>query len=112
MCAWSSPTPRRQHILTGIDDIIINDHYLIVIAIALLFTILTVYRRTVLLDLITAVLWFIAGATHLLASPTTTPFYSLSILWWGLGLIFFVLVWVDLFQIFNIKKKNDGVGPL
>lgn len=98
--------------MAGIDDIIINDHYLIVIAIAILFSVLAIYRRTVITDLIATVLWFIAGATHLLASPTTTPFYSISILWWGMGLIFFVLVWVDIFQIFTIKKKSSGVGPI
>lgn len=110
-CVWLRQR-RQQKQVTGIEDIIINDHYLIVIAISILFTMLTIFRRTVLLDTLTWVCWFIAGAMHLMASPSTTPFYIISILYWGFGLIFFVIMWVDLFQLFKNLESTKGVGPL
>jgi len=98
--------------MSGVEDLIINDQYLVLVAISILFTILTIFRRTVLLEVITWVCWFVVAASHLLASPSTTPFYSLSILYWGLGLIFFVLMWYDIFQLFAEQKKNRGFGPI
>ena len=98
--------------MAGIEEIIINDTYLVIIAISLLFTILTIYRRTPLLDLLTTISWWIGGAAYLVSSPTTTPLYSISFLYWGFGLIFFVLMWVDLFQLLNVNKLNKGVGAI
>lgn len=85
---------------------------MIMLGLSVLFTMLAIYRRTVLADLLAMISWFISGATHLLASPTSTPFYALSFLYWGFGLIFFVLMWADLFQLFNKLKSTKGVGPL
>ena len=96
----------------AVDALIINDQYLVMVAISILFTIITIYRRTVLLDLLTTVCWWITAAVHLLASPTSTPLYSMSIFYWGIGLIFFVLVWADVIQIWNINKSNKGYGAL
>lgn len=98
--------------MAGVEEEIINSHYTILIIISIMFTMLAIYRRTVLADMLAWVLWFITGAVHLLASPTTTPLYSLSLLWWGFGLIFFVIMWADLFNLFSFKKKTSGVGPI
>ena len=70
---------------------------------------LAIYRRGILLDALAWVCWFITVATHLLASPTSTPLYSISLLYWGIGLIFFVLMWVDIYQVFVTTKANKGV---
>ena len=96
--------------MAGVEEIIINDTYLVVIAISILFTILTIYRRTPLLDLLTTIYWWIGGTAYLVSSPTTTPLYSISFLYWGFGLIFFVLMWYDLLQLLNVMKQNKGVG--
>ena len=85
---------------------------MVVLGLSVLFTMLAIYRRTIVADLLAMLSWFIAGGTHLLASPTTTPFYSLSILYWGFGLIFFVLMWADVIQLWNINKSNKGYGAL
>ena len=98
--------------MAGIEEIIISDQHLVLVAISLLFTVITIYRRTLLLDLLTTVCWWITGATHLLSSPTSTPLYSISIFYWGIGLVFFVLMWADVFQMLNLKKTSKGVGPL
>jgi len=101
-----------------VDTIIINDHYMLMVAIALLFLVIAIGRwiqkgeGSLLLDVLVWVSWFTVGAMHLLASPTSTPFYSISLFFWGIGLIFFVLTWVDVFQLFNTKKSGKGVGPL
>lgn len=93
-------------------DVLINDTHMVILGLSVLFTILAIYRRTILSDLLAMVFWFITGITHLLASPTTTPLYSISFLYWGIGLIFFVLTWVDVFQQFNIRESSRGVGPV
>jgi len=95
-----------------IDSILIQDTYIIVIGISVLFSLLAIFRRTVLTDLLATICWWVGGATHLLASPTSTPLYSISFLYWGFGLIFFALVWVDLLQLFDTRKSNKGVGPI
>jgi len=95
-----------------VDSILIQDTYIMVIGIAILFSLLAIFRRTVLLDLLATICWWVGGGTHLLASPTSTPLYSVSFLYWGFGLVFFALVWVDLLQVFDYKKSNKGVGPL
>lgn len=96
--------------MAGVEEILINDTYLVIIALSVLFTVITISRRTPLLDLLTTICWWVGASAFLVASPTTTPLYSISFLYWGFGLIFFVLMWYDLIQIFNFKKLNKGVG--
>ena len=98
--------------MSEIADIIINDQNIVILGLASLFTLLTIAKRSIVLEVLTWVSWFICGGVHLLASPTSTPLYSIAIFYWGLGLVFFVIMWSDLFSIFTNNKKTRGVGPI
>ena len=93
--------------MAGVEEIIISDHYMIVLGVTLLFSVFALVRRTVVLCLLSTVCWWICGGIHLLASPTTTPLYSVSFLWFGIGWIFFVLVWAGIIQNFRMKKQRE-----
>jgi type VI protein secretion system component VasK len=93
--------------LAGIEEIIVNDHYLVVVGISLFFTVFALARRTAILDVIATICWWISGGVHLVSSPSTSPLFSLSYLWFALGIVFFVLLWVDIFKLWNFRKQND-----
>lgn len=96
----------------SVAEIIINDQFLVVIVLAILFSLLAIARRTVVMDALAWVCWFIVAGAHLMASPSSTPFYSFSFLFWGFGLIFFILMWADIWSVFQHLKSSKGVGPL
>jgi len=93
--------------MAGVEELIINDHYLVVLGITLFFTVFALVRRTATLDAITTVSWWICGGIHIVSSPSTSPLFSLSFLWFALGTVFFMLLWVDVFKLWNFYRSRD-----
>jgi hypothetical protein len=79
----------------------------VVVAISLFFTVFALVRRTAVLDVIATICWWIAGGVHLVSSPSTSPLFSISYLWFALGVIFFLLLWVDIWKMWNFRKNRD-----
>jgi len=90
--------------MTVVDQIILADQYMILIGISLFFTALTIVKRTVILELLATICWWISAAVHLIAAPSVLSI--LSWLWFGFGVVFFLLFWVDIFQLFVIRKDR------
>ena len=101
-----SHSPLEETKIAGVEELMILDTYLAVLAITLLFTILAIFRRTAVLDGIAWICWWASAACHLLASPTTTPLYIISILWGGFGFIFLILMFKDVWKMYDFRKNN------
>lgn len=98
--------------MSDVETIIINDQYIIMVGITLLFTVLALAWRKITLTLLASMCWFISAATHLAASPATSPLFGLVWLYFGIGTIFLVAMFSQIFEYFNFKKKNRMEGPL
>ena len=107
--------------MAGIEEIIINDHYLLMVALALFFTALTVVSfwragwnpsaTKYISETITFIIYFIAGAAHVAASPNTSPLFPLAYIYFFIGIAFLLLFIVDLIQAWRIyEKKKWGDG--
>lgn len=93
--------------MAGIEELINTDIYLAVIGISLFFTVFAIVRRTAVLDAIATMCWWITGATSIVASPSTSPLFAISYLWFGLGTLFLILLFADIWKYFDIKKSRD-----
>jgi len=90
--------------MAGIEEIILSDQYFMIIGISLFFTAVAMVRRTVILELLATICWWISAAVHLIAAPSALSI--LSWLWFGFGIVFFLLFWVDVFQLFVTRKDQ------
>jgi len=90
--------------MAGIEEIILADQYMIVLGVTLLFSVLAIARRTVILEIISTICWWISAVVNLFASPT--QLYVLTFLWMGLGFVFLSLFFADIWQLFIIRKRN------
>lgn len=93
--------------MTGAEQLIVTYQYLALITVSMLFSIFAILRRTAILDMIATICWWIAGASHLVSSPSISPLFSISYLWFALGTVFFVLIWKDIFKMWNFHKNKD-----
>lgn len=96
--------------MSDIETVIINDHYMILIGITLLFTILGIVRKKLLLSLITTMCWFIVAITYFTASPANSPLLPLAWLYFGLGITFLVVAFRQLFGMFDERKRRRMEG--
>jgi len=103
---FGSYTPQGGKRLAGVEELIINDHYLVVLGISLFFTVFALVRRTAVLDVIATICWWVSGAVHLVSSPSTSPLFSISYLWFALGIVFFILLWIDVWKLWDFKKSK------
>ena len=102
-----SHAPLGGNKLAGVEEIIINDHYLVVVGISMFFSVFALVRRTATLDAIATMCWWIAGAVHLVSSPSTSPLFSVSYLWFALGVVFLLLLFKDVWKFFDMYKAKD-----
>jgi hypothetical protein len=106
--------------MAGIEEIIINDHYLIMIATAFFFTALTFVSfwrvgwkpsiTKTISQVATFLSFMIAGAAHVAASPSTSPLFPLAYLWFGLGVMFLILLVVDSIKAWDTIQNNKWEG--
>ena len=102
--------------MAGVEEIIINDHYLIMVAIALFFTAMTLvsFSRSgwnpsvtkYISETATTITYFIAGAAHVAASPNTSPLFPLSYLYFAFAIMFLLVFIVDMIQAWRIYEKK------
>jgi len=102
--------------MAGVEEIIINDQYMIMISISLLFTIFSIVLlhntgfkfslEKIICNTLATLCWFISGIVHIAASPSTSPLFALAYLWFGIGIIFLLLMFVDVFS--TLKYKREG----
>jgi uncharacterized protein with PQ loop repeat len=103
-------------------DIILNDHYLIVVSLSLFFSAISIainvsgYKQNSenifkygITSLISCICWFITGIIHVAVSPTTSPLFMLSYLYFGFGVVFAIVTIIDVMT--GIKESNkDAYG--
>jgi hypothetical protein len=106
---WGLLPPLEETYLAGVEEIIISDQYLLVTGVGLFFTVFALVKRTLALDAIATMFWWIVGGVHLVASPATSPLFSISFLWFGLGLIFLVLSFHDVWKFYSVKREQDQI---
>jgi hypothetical protein len=94
--------------LAGVEEQIVNSQYLVVLIISLVFTVLTIFRRTIVLDGFSSMCWFICGGVHLVSSPSTSPLFSISYLWLGFGFVFLILLFKDVWKFYDFRKTRKG----
>lgn len=102
--------------MAGIEEIIIADQYLVMLAVSLFFTsisILALWKKGQNISMIksaaliiTVLCWWISGIFHMGASPTTSPFFALGYLWYAIGTVFLVFTIVDFLQ--SIRTAHDN----
>ncbi len=90
--------------MSEVDAIILADNYMIIIGISLFFTAVAMVRRTIILELLATLCWWVSAIIHLIAAPSAL--YAISWLWLGFGIIFFLVFWFDIWQIFIVRKKQ------
>jgi len=91
-----------------IEKIIINDQYAILLGITILFTLLAIYRRTPLADLIAWVCWFVCATCHLLASPLNSPLLPVAFIYVAFGFVFLILSIADTGAYLDYRKAQKG----
>lgn len=107
--------------MAGIEEIIINDHYLIMVALSMFFTALTLVSfwrsgwnpsaTKYISETLTIISFFISGAAHVAASPSTSPLFPLAYLYFACGIMFLLLYVIDLIQAWRIaENKKWGEG--
>ena len=92
--------------MAGIEEIIIADMYLATLAITVLFSVLAILRRKVVLDAMAMIFWWISAGSHLVASPSTSPLFSISLLWMTLGFVFLILMFKDVWKMYDFHKNR------
>ena len=104
MWGWLAPLEETE--LAGVEELIINDQYIVVLGITLLFTVLAIFRRTPVLDAMAMIFWWATAGAHLVASPSTSPLFTISLLWMTLGFVFLILLFKDVWKMYDYRKSK------
>jgi hypothetical protein len=103
--------------MAGVEEEIINSHYLVIIVVSIMFTVISLFllyktgfkfrlEKTISNTLAT-MCWFISGIVHIAASPSSSPLFPLAYLWFAFGIVFFLLMIVDVFSTLRYKREGD-----
>lgn len=88
-------------------SVLVSDQYMVMIAITLFFTVFALTRRSVTLDALAAFCWFAMAAAHLIVGDLTSPLTTtLPWLYFGIGLLFFVVFIRDVISIFAELERR------
>ena len=100
--------------MAGIEEIIINDHYLILLGITLFFTVFTLAGNFSghlkafqygIMSALTSFCWIITGVVHIAVSPIISPLFAVSYLYFGVGIVFAILLIADVLA--SISDQNS-----
>ena len=91
--------------MAGIEEIIVNDQYILVLSVTILSSVIAVVRmwqkggqismtKTAFL-VVSMIAWFISGAVHMAASPASSPLFPVAYLWYVFGVVFMLFLTVD-----------------
>jgi hypothetical protein len=107
--------------MSEITTLILSDQYLAILAVTIFFTFISIFGKFTdhkkalefgVLSMITFFLWLVCGIIHLAVSPTTSPIYIVAYLWFGIGVVFALLAYIDISAAISEshETKTGGYG--
>lgn len=106
--------------MSGVDELIFTEQYVIVIAVTVFFSLISLVtflmrdkanRSAFIVRVISTLLaglgWFISGAVHVGSSPSTSPLFAVSYLWYGFGVIFLLVLLIDYLLSWRVKREQE-----